>query len=199
MNGSNFEPSQNQMHMLARAIVSVDDFLSHLIIPPVSSKKIQKYNHTYIRVLTRSQRTCFFASIVNFYIVLFTLGASLPIFEQRFNVTRFVRSLNGSLVINNIRNQGGCDEFSAFDEFYSNGLYYFVNVEYDFENKIWKRLGFFIFSNFSTTKSAQETRKQSQRKWIDARNSSERVFNRRLEIEDIHGAISIVIILLLTF
>lgn len=128
-----------------------------------------------------------------------SLGASLPIFEQRFNVTRFVRSLNGSLVINNIRNQGGCDEFSAFDEFYSNGLYYFVNVEYDFENKIWKRLGFFIFSNFSTTKSAQETRKQSQRKWIDARNSSERVFNRRLEIEDIHGAISIVIILLLTF
>ena len=81
-------------------------------------------------------------------------------------------------------NQGGCDEFSAFDEFYSNGLYYFVNVEYDFENKIWKRLGFFIFSNFPTTKSVQETRKQPQRKWIDARNSSERVFNRRLVHRD---------------
>ena len=35
MNGSNFEPSQFQMHMLARAIVSLDDFLSHLNIPPV--------------------------------------------------------------------------------------------------------------------------------------------------------------------
>ena len=76
------------------------------------------------------------------------MGASLPIFEQRFNVTRFVRSLNGSLVITNFRNQGGCDEFSAFDELYSNGLYYFVNVKYDFENKIWKRLGSLILSNF---------------------------------------------------
>ena len=35
MNGSNFEPSQNQKHMLARDIVSIDDFLSHLTIPPV--------------------------------------------------------------------------------------------------------------------------------------------------------------------
>lgn len=52
------------------------------------------------------------------------------------------------MVINDIMNQGGCDEFSAFDEFYSNGLYYFVNVEYDFENKIWKRLGFFYFFEF---------------------------------------------------
>ena len=34
MNGSNFEPSQNQMHMLARVIVSFHDFLSHLTIPP---------------------------------------------------------------------------------------------------------------------------------------------------------------------
>ena len=34
MNGSNFEPSQNQMHMLARDIVSIDDFLSHLTILP---------------------------------------------------------------------------------------------------------------------------------------------------------------------
>ena len=33
MNGSNFEPSQNQMHMLACDIVSIDDFLSHLTIP----------------------------------------------------------------------------------------------------------------------------------------------------------------------
>ena len=35
MSGSNFEPSQNQMQMLARDIVSIDDFLSHLTIPPV--------------------------------------------------------------------------------------------------------------------------------------------------------------------
>ena len=35
MNGSNFEPSQNQMHMLARVIVPFDDFLRHLTIPPV--------------------------------------------------------------------------------------------------------------------------------------------------------------------
>ena len=27
-NGSNFEPSQNQMHMLARVIISLDDFLA---------------------------------------------------------------------------------------------------------------------------------------------------------------------------
>ena len=33
MSGSNFEPSQNQMHMLARVIVSPDDFLSHLKVP----------------------------------------------------------------------------------------------------------------------------------------------------------------------
>ena len=31
---SNLEPSQNQMHMLARVIVSFDDFLSHLTILP---------------------------------------------------------------------------------------------------------------------------------------------------------------------
>ena len=34
-NDSNFEPSQNQMHMLVRVIVSFDDFLSRLTIPPV--------------------------------------------------------------------------------------------------------------------------------------------------------------------
>ena len=33
-NGSNFEPSQNQMYMLARDIVSIDDFLSYLTIAP---------------------------------------------------------------------------------------------------------------------------------------------------------------------
>ena len=32
-NGSNFEPSRNQMHMLASVIVSFDYFLSHLTIP----------------------------------------------------------------------------------------------------------------------------------------------------------------------
>ena len=34
-NYSNFEPSQNQMHMLARVIVSFDDLLSQLTIPSV--------------------------------------------------------------------------------------------------------------------------------------------------------------------
>jgi len=34
MNGSNFEPSQNHMHMLACVMVSFDDFLSHLTILP---------------------------------------------------------------------------------------------------------------------------------------------------------------------
>ena len=40
MNGLNFEPSQNQMHMLSRVISSFDDFLSHLTIPPVWIKLI---------------------------------------------------------------------------------------------------------------------------------------------------------------
>ena len=35
MSGSNFEPSQNQMHMLARDMVSFDDLFSHITIPPV--------------------------------------------------------------------------------------------------------------------------------------------------------------------
>ena len=35
MNDSNFESSRIQMHMQARDIVSIDDFLSHLSIPPV--------------------------------------------------------------------------------------------------------------------------------------------------------------------
>ena len=34
MHGSNFEASQNQMHMLARAIVSSEDYLSHLTTRP---------------------------------------------------------------------------------------------------------------------------------------------------------------------
>jgi len=35
INDSNFESSQNQMHMLARVIVSFENFLSHLTLPPV--------------------------------------------------------------------------------------------------------------------------------------------------------------------
>ena len=42
MNGSNFEPSQFQMHMLARDIVSIDDFLSHLNIPPVALSRLSE-------------------------------------------------------------------------------------------------------------------------------------------------------------
>ena len=34
INGSIFEPSQNPMHMPALVIVSYDEFLSHLTIPP---------------------------------------------------------------------------------------------------------------------------------------------------------------------
>ena len=49
MNCSNFEPLQNQMQMLARDIVSIDDFLSHLNIPPVIWSTFPYYiNHMVI-------------------------------------------------------------------------------------------------------------------------------------------------------
>ena len=48
MSGSNGEPSQNQIHMLVRVMVSFDDFLSHLTIPPVHDSVYDPstgYNH----------------------------------------------------------------------------------------------------------------------------------------------------------
>ena len=53
MNGSNFEPSQFQMHMLAREIVSLDDFLSHLTIHPVSlhAKKSVSVKEKFLIIL----------------------------------------------------------------------------------------------------------------------------------------------------
>ena len=50
MNGSNFEPFQNQMHMLARDIVSIDDFLSHLTIPPVLSPNLTDFDHFWFKI-----------------------------------------------------------------------------------------------------------------------------------------------------
>ena len=77
-----------------------------------------------------------------------SLNASLPIFEQRFNVTRFARSLHLKQ-LESSRNdemskkysQSICDELSAAGEFLANGFKYFVNVEYDYKNRIWKSLG----------------------------------------------------------
>ena len=40
MNGSNFEPSQYQLCMLARVIVFSEDVMSHLTIPPVACHEI---------------------------------------------------------------------------------------------------------------------------------------------------------------
>ena len=51
MNCSNFEPLQNQMQMLARDIVSIDDFLSHLTIPPVP------YLELFVLLALRTIRT----------------------------------------------------------------------------------------------------------------------------------------------
>ena len=41
----------------------------------LSSTKIQKYNHTLIRGLTRGQCRCFFTSVVYLYIIFLTPGA----------------------------------------------------------------------------------------------------------------------------
>ena len=81
-----------------------------------------------------------------------SLNAALPIFEQRFNVTRFARSshirkLEAQNDIDSDRAghyKGQCDEMFAASDIQANGFNYHVNVEYDFKNKIWKSLGFYI-------------------------------------------------------
>ena len=42
LNGSNFGPSQNRMHMPSRDNISFDDFLGHLGDPPVASLRANK-------------------------------------------------------------------------------------------------------------------------------------------------------------
>ena len=76
-----------------------------------------------------------------------SLNAALPIFEQRFNVSRFVRSLHlkqleASSVdeMSKKNSQSRCG-LSAAGEFLANGFYYFVNVKYDYKNRIWKSSG----------------------------------------------------------
>ena len=78
-----------------------------------------------------------------------SLNAALPIFEQRFNVTQFVRLLH-------IRQLETSRDESVLSAYYQNkydgiltdvgffdlGLYYFINVDYDYKNKIWKSHGF---------------------------------------------------------
>ena len=48
--------------------------------------------------------------------------------------------------------QSICDELSAAGEFLANGFKYFVNVEYDYKNRIWKSLGLEIkkYQSFDT-------------------------------------------------
>ena len=77
-----------------------------------------------------------------------SLNAALPIFEQRFNVSRFARSLHLKQLeasrddeMSKKYSQSRCDGLSAAGEFLANGFYYFVNVEYDYKNRIWKSPG----------------------------------------------------------
>ena len=73
-----------------------------------------------------------------------SLNAALPIFEQRFNVSRFVRSLHlkqleasRDVLMGKSFSQGTCDEIAVAGDFAVNGFDYFVNVEYDYINQIW--------------------------------------------------------------
>ena len=80
------------------------------------------------------------------------MNAELPIFEQRDNVTRFARSLhlkqletqhdNGIELEKAKHVMRQCDGMTGASDILKNGFDYFVNAEYDFENKIWKSLGF---------------------------------------------------------
>ena len=79
-----------------------------------------------------------------------SLNAALPIFEQRFNVSQFVRSLHLSQleassddsVASKTHYQYVCDDMLAASDLFGSGFYYFINVDYDYKNKIWKSLGF---------------------------------------------------------
>ena len=97
------------------------------------------------RVLLKYHSTLY---IIKCFDVCDSLNASLPIFEQRFNVTRFARSLHLKQ-LETLRDdemsikysQSICDELSAAGELLANGFKYFVNVEYDYKNRIWKSSG----------------------------------------------------------
>ena len=79
-----------------------------------------------------------------------SLNAALPIFEQRFNVTQFVRLLHlrqleasrDDSVASKAYYQNICDDMVTASDFFGNGFYYFINVDYDYKNKIWKSHGF---------------------------------------------------------
>ena len=78
-----------------------------------------------------------------------SLNAALPIFEQRFNVTQFVRLLHLRQLetsrdesVLSAYNQNKCDGMLTDVGFFDLGLYYFINVDYDYKNKIWKSHGF---------------------------------------------------------
>ena len=79
-----------------------------------------------------------------------SLDAKLPIFEQRFNVSRYVRSLHlkqmksvasdetySPTAKSHNSNPEVCDEKIAAGKFWLNGLHYFANARYDFPAKIW--------------------------------------------------------------
>ena len=74
-----------------------------------------------------------------------SLDAELPIFEQRFNVSRYVRSLrlfqtNGRVMDGSSTSKPNpevCDVMYDASELLLNGFYYFVNARYDFNAKIW--------------------------------------------------------------
>ena len=77
-----------------------------------------------------------------------SLNAALVIFGQQFNKTRFVRSLHLKQLeasrdgaMSKKFSQSICYEFPAAGECLANGVYYLVNVEYDYKNRIWKSLG----------------------------------------------------------
>ena len=78
-----------------------------------------------------------------------SLNAALPIFEQRFNVTQFVRLLHLRQLetsrdesVLSAYYQNKCDGMLTDVGFFDLGLYYFINVDYDYKNKIWKSHGF---------------------------------------------------------
>ena len=80
------------------------------------------------------------------------MNAALPIFEQRDDVTRFARSLHlkqleaqhdNTIELEKAKHvMRQCDGMTAASDILKNGFNYFVNVKYDYENKIWKSLGF---------------------------------------------------------
>ena len=111
-----------QMHDTNLNHKSVSEFYSHMKVP---------YNIFLLKCID----------------VCDLLNARLPIFEQRFNVTRFVRLLHlkqleasrdDEMSKNYLRSI--YDEFFAACQLLANEFKYFVNVfvQYDYKNRIWK-------------------------------------------------------------